>query len=67
MILKNKNGKEREMTLLFKIHKNNSDYLVYKDYLTDNCYSGRLDKNKLMSLNEKEYNEINKLLERMEG
>ena len=67
MILRNKNGKEREMNLLLKIHKNDNDYLIYKDYLTDNYYGGRLSNNKLISLTEEEFNNISKLLERMEG
>ena len=67
MILRNKNGKEREMNLLLKIHRNDNDYLIYKDYLTDNIYAGKLDNKKLVSLTEEEFNNISKLLERMEG
>lgn len=67
MILKNKNGKERELCLLLKIQKNSNEYMVYKDYLTNNIYAGKLVNNKLVSLNNEEYNNVNKLLERMEG
>ena len=67
MILKNKSGKEREMCLLLKINNNDNDYLIYKDYLTNNYYAGRLNSNKLVSLNDEEFNNIKKIIERLEG
>lgn len=67
MILKNKNGKEREFELLLEINKDNNKYLVYKDYLTDNIYSGKLNNNKLDLLDDNEYEYINNLIKRIDG
>lgn len=67
MILKNKNGKEREMELLLEINKDNNRYIVYRDYLTKNIYSGKISRKKLKCLTEEECIYINNILERMEG
>lgn len=67
MIIKNKSGKEREMELLLEIDNDNNKYLVYRDFLTNNIYSGRVSRKKLKVLNEEEYEYINNILKRMEG
>ena len=43
MILKNHNNKEREFKVLFKIKKNDQEYIIYEDILTNNIYGGLIN------------------------
>lgn len=67
MILKNSNGKEREFKILLKIEKDKEKYAIYKDYLTNNLYAGKIKKNKLVILTDEEYIYINNIYERIES
>lgn len=67
MIIKNKLGKVRNMQVLLEIKENSNKYIIYKDINTLNIYGGRIDNNILKSLNEEEYNKLNKVLEKVLG
>lgn len=67
MILKNSKGIEREFNILFEIEKNNNKYIVYKDMMTNNIYGGKCKNDNLEALNEKEFEFINNILEKLNG
>lgn len=67
MKLKNKNGKEREFELLLEVYKDDNNYLVYKDYISNKLYSSRKNDNKLEVLNEEEFEYIDNLIKKIDG
>ncbi len=67
MILKNNKGIERSFDILFELDKNNKKYIIYKDPLTENIYGGRFEKEKLKVLNDKEYEFVNNMIEKLKG
>lgn len=67
MILRNKKGNERTLKILVEIESNKKKYLVYEDIFTSNIYSGRLDGNNLLPLDEEEYKLINNMYKKISG
>ena len=67
MKIKNNKGQERDTKLLFEIEKDKNKYLIYEDYITNKIYSGKLNNDKLEIINDKEYEFLNNILERIEG
>ena len=65
MILKNKVGREKEFHLILEVVRNDSIYAIYKDPLTDNLYSGKYNDNKLVTLNDDEYEYLNKIIDKI--
>ena len=64
MILENSNGQKREFQILFEFEKDKKKYIVYKDYMSDHIYGGKIVRNKLKSLDEEEYMILNQILEK---
>ena len=67
MRLKNNKGVEKNFDILFEIEKDNKKYIVSKDLLTENIYSGKYENGKLKILNESEYEFINDMLKKING
>jgi len=67
MILRNKNGIERNFRILFEVVHQNNKYIVYEDINTLNVYSGRVSKSLLKPLNNKEEEYINGILKGLVG
>ena len=65
MILKNKKGIERNFKVLLKVEEDNKKYIVYKDINTLNIYGGKYVKDKLLPLNNNEYEMINEIMKRV--
>lgn len=65
MILKNNNGIERNFKILFELENDNKKYIIYEDFNTLNIYCGRKEENILKPLDDKEFDLINKLIEKM--
>ena len=64
MILENSSGLKREFKKLIEVDKDNKKYILYEDEKTKNIYAGKIQKNKLKSLNDNEYIMLNNILER---
>ena len=67
MIIKNKSGKERNLELLLEVNKNDNNYLVYKDNVTNKIYAGKRNNNKLEVLNEEEFSFLDIMLKKIDG
>jgi len=67
MLLKNNKGIKREFEIVFEIEKEGNKYIVYRDPVTDNIYSGRKDENKLKKLSEEEFEYIKKVIDKIDG
>ncbi|MBE6156880.1 MAG: hypothetical protein E7161_03945 [Firmicutes bacterium] len=67
MILKNSKGIERHFEIIFEIEKDSNKYIVYKDPLTGNVYSGKNVKGKLLVLEDNELDYLNKILEKLDS
>jgi len=65
MILRNKKGIERNVRLLFELEKKNNRYVIYEDINTLNIYGGKVNKDYLEPLNDKEYKFINDMIEKI--
>ncbi len=65
MILKNHNGCEKSVDLVFKLEKNKKTYLVYKDKDTGKIYGGRQDKESLIPLLDNEIEILENILEKI--
>ena len=66
MIIENSKGTKKEFKLLFKIEKDDSNYLIYQDNYSKQIYAGKQNKNNLKKLNDKEVDLINNLLKKIE-
>ena len=67
MLLKNNKGIKREFEVLFEIEKDEDTYIVYKDPVTDNIYSGKKEENELKKLDDKEFEYIKNMIEKIGG
>ena len=67
MILRNKKGNEKNLKLLIEVERNNKKYLIYEDVFTLNIYSGRLDGNILVPLDDDEYKLVNNIFKKISG
>lgn len=67
MILRNKMGNERSLKILIEIERNKKRYLIYEDINTLNVYSGRLDGNNLLPLDDEEYKLISNMYKKISG
>ena len=65
MILENSKGKERNFKILFELHKNDSNYIVYQDITSTNIYAGKEKNNKLLVVNDEELDFLNNILDKM--
>ena len=66
MIIENSKGTKKEFKLLFKIEKDDSNYLIYQDNYSKQIYAGKQNKNNLKKSNDKEVDLINNLLKKIE-
>ena len=67
MILRNKQGKERNFRILFELEKKKNKYVIYEDINTLNIYGGKICDDHLLPLNEEEFNFISNMIEKISG
>lgn len=67
MLLKNNKGIKREFEILIEVEKDDDIYIVYKDPITDSIYSGKKEDNDLKKLDDKEFEYIKNMIEKIGG
>lgn len=65
MTLENKKGMKKEFKILFKVLKDEKEYLVYQDKTSEHIYASLKNDDKLQKIDEDVFEHLNKILEKM--